>query len=470
MPDNTIVIIDDEIELLDALKVIISNKFPELEVWVSTDPNFALDTVQNQNTTLVMTDIRMPKIDGFELLDRIKKIDPAVTVVMMTAFGTIETAVEAVKCGAFDFITKPFDYNYLYKVIQMAIEREKIIRENISLKRRFSDRVTFANFVGQSERMRQFYGNIQAVAKTDYTVLVRGESGTGKELTAKAIHSESERKNGPIVMINCPAIPEHLLESELFGHTKGAFTGADFERVGLLIEADGGTICLDEIGDIPLSVQTKLLRFLQENEVRPLGSTKTVKVNVRIVAMTNQDLEKKIADGLFRSDLFYRLNVVTVQTPRLKDIREDFPLLVKHFVQQACTEQNIPQKSVEPSVVRALAALEWPGNVRELQNTLRRAVMYSKNEEIILQDIAEMGRMSDIPLKIETQLSLVKHLNYKDAKDKTMQAFSTEYLGALLSQTNGNVTRAASIASLSRAAFQKIMRRYQITPDSFRSN
>jgi len=471
MPDNTIVIIDDEIELLNGLKTMLADEFPELKVWVSTDPDFALNTVQNQETSLVLTDIQMPHCDGFELMKKIKKIDPAVTVVMMTAYGSIEKAVDAVRGGAFDFLSKPFDYKHLYKVIRMAIERNAIIRENISLKRRFSDRVNFASFVGQSKRMRQFYDNIRAVSKTDYTVLVRGESGTGKELTAKAIHNESTRMNEPIAMINCPAIPENLLESELFGHTKGAFTGADSERIGLLVESDGGTICLDEIGDIPVSIQTKLLRFLQESEVRPLGSTKTVKVDVRIVAMTNQNLEQKIADGLFRSDLFYRLNVVTVQTPCLREIREDFPLLIQHFVQLACIEQNIPPKTVEPAVVKTLAALEWPGNVRELQNLLRRAVMYSKSEEIILKDIENMGiTVIEASSTSDFRFNDIAHRPYKEAKDTIMRAFSIDYLESLLKQTQGNVTKAAAISSLSRAAFQKIMLRYKITADNFRAN
>lgn len=471
MPDTTIVIIDDEIELLNGLKTMIGDEFPDLKVRVSTDPNFALETVRNQETSLVLTDVRMPQCDGFELLKKIKKIDPAVTVVMMTAYGSIEKAVDAVRGGSFDFICKPFNYEYLYKVIQMAIERNALIRENISLKRRFSDRVNFGSFVGQSKRMQQFYDNILAVSKTDYTVLVRGESGTGKELTAKAIHSESKRKNGPLAMINCPAIPENLLESELFGHAKGAFTGADSERIGLLVESDGGTICLDEIGDIPVSIQTKLLRFLQESEVRPLGSTKTAKVDVRVVAMTNQNLEQKIADGQFRSDLFYRLNVVTVQTPCLRDISEDLPLLVNHFVHLACVEQNISPKTVEPAVVKDLTRLLWPGNVRELQNLLRRAVMYSKSEEIVLKDIENMGLAEiESPAKSNFRFDGIEQHSYKDAKENIMRAFSTEYLNSLLKRTNGNVTKAASISSLSRAAFQKIMLRYQITAESFRGN
>jgi DNA-binding NtrC family response regulator len=272
-------------------------------------------------------------------------------------------------------------------------------------------------------------------------------------------------------MINCPAIPENLLESELFGHAKGAFTGADSERIGLLVESDGGTICLDEIGDIPVSIQTKLLRFLQESEVRPLGSTKTAKVDVRVVAMTNQNLEQKIADGQFRSDLFYRLNVVTVQTPCLRDISEDLPLLVNHFVHLACVEQNISPKSVEPAVVKDLTRLLWPGNVRELQNLLRRAVMYSKSEEIVLKDIENMGLAEiESPAKSNFRFDGIEQHSYKDAKENIMRAFSTEYLNSLLKRTNGNVTKAASISSLSRAAFQKIMLRYQITAESFRGN
>ncbi len=438
----------------------------------TTDPSQALARIQDGEVSMVFTDIRMPGIDGMELLRRIKKIDPAVSVVVMTAFGSIEMAVEAVRQGAFDFICKPLDAEAIFKIVQIGLERSGLIRENIILKRRISDRVSFANFVGQSAPMRKFHDVIQAVARTDYTVLIRGESGTGKELTAKAIHTLSKRKEAPLVMINCPAIPEHLLESELFGHKKGAFTGADYNHVGLFDEADHGTICLDEIGDIPVSVQTKLLRVLQESEIRPIGSSKTHKIDVRVIAATNQDLEQKRERGSFRDDLFYRLNVVTIWTPTLKDIADDIPLLANHFVQMACAEQNLPPKKFTGGALTALTRRSWPGNVRELQNVVRRAVMFCQEETIGPDYLISPGRplLADASRWGNVALPCNTEIPYKTAKDEMMGQFSRKYLSALLGLTKGNISRAAELSGISRAAFQKIMRRYDIHSDDYRES
>ena len=409
-------------------------------------------------------------MDGMELLAKIKSADPAVSVVVMTAFGSIEMAVAAVKHGAFDFICKPFDQEAVSRIVPMGLERSELIRENITLKRRISDRINFANFVGNSEPMRKFYGHIQAVARTDYTVLVRGESGTGKELTSKAIHALSSRKDAPQVTINCPAIPEQLLESELFGHKKGAFTGADSTHPGLFEEADGGTICLDEIGDIPLSVQAKLLRVLQESEIRPVGSNKTRKVDVRVIAATNQNLEQKIAEGSFRRDLFYRLNVVTITTPTLQEIAEDIPLLANHFAQLACVEQGIPSKKITGEALAALANRSWPGNIRELQNVIRRAVLFCNEDLIGPECFGVMDRTEAASPHVGSRWDSGGKLpSYKDAKDIVLGDFSRDYVTALLEETGGNISKAAVRAEVTRAALQKIMHRYDITADNFRN-
>lgn len=470
MTAYTIIIVDDEPELAASLTSLLSSTFPDVTFVALTDPKQALALIQDGLVSMVFTDLRMPGMDGMELLAQIKAADPAVSVVVMTAFGSIEMAVSAVKHGAFDFICKPFDQDAVSRIVPIGLERSDLIRENMILKRRISDRVKFANFVGNSEPMRKFYGQIQAVARTDYTVLVRGESGTGKELTSKAIHALSRRKDASQVTINCPAIPEHLLESELFGHKKGAFTGADSTHPGLFEEADGGTICLDEIGDIPLSVQAKLLRVLQESEIRPVGSNKTRKVNVRIVAATNQNLEQKIAEGSFRSDLFYRLNVVTIWTPTLHEISEDIPLLANHFAQMACVEQNLPAKKFSGEALAALINRSWPGNVRELQNVIRRAVLFC-SEDIIEPEcldvfersapeascvLAGYGDGEDLP-------------SYKLAKDTVVGEFSRNYLTVLLGATHGNVSRAATRAGVTRVALQKIMQRYDVVADDFRN-
>lgn len=470
LSNHTIIIVDDEHELSEGLRVILAAQFPSLAIMATTDPNQVLARIQEDEVSMVFTDIRMPGIDGMELLRRIKKIDPAVSVVVMTAFGSIEMAVEAVRHGAFDFICKPLNSEAIFKIVQIGLERSGLIRENIILKRRISDRVSFANFVGQSAPMRKLYDVIQAVARTDYTVLIRGESGTGKELTAKAIHTLSKRKEASLVMINCPAIPEHLLESELFGHKKGAFTGADYSHVGLFDEADHGTICLDEIGDIPLSVQIKLLRVLQESEIRPIGSSKTHEIDVRVIAATNQNLEQKREKGAFRDDLFYRLNVVTVWTPTLKDIVEDIPLLANHFIQMACAEQNLPPKKFTGEALSMLSRRAWPGNVRELQNVVRRAVMFCQEETIgsdyLLSPgrplLAEESRLGDVALPGNSEVP------YKTAKDEVLSQFSRKYLAALFGSTKGNISKAAERSGISRAALQKIMRRYDIQSDDYR--
>lgn len=469
MSTHTIIIVDDERELALSLKSLLSVKFPEIKFMALTDPQQVLTRIQDDPVSMVFTDLRMPEMDGMELLAQIKAADPAVSVVVMTAFGSIEMAVSAVKHGAFDFICKPFDQDAVYRIVPIGLERSDLIRENMSLKRRISDRVKFSNFVGSSEPMRKFYGQVQAVARTDYTVLVRGESGTGKELTSKAIHSLSRRKDAPQVTINCPAIPEHLLESELFGHKKGAFTGADSTHPGLFEEADGGTICLDEIGDIPLSVQAKLLRVLQESEIRPVGSNKTRKVDVRVVAATNQDLEQKIAEGSFRSDLFYRLNVVTIWTPTLHEISEDIPLLANHFAQMACVEQNLPVKKFSGEALATLTNRSWPGNVRELQNVIRRAVLFCHDDLIVPECFEGFERPGSVTPYGSGGLIKGENLPfYKSAKDTVVGEFSRNYLSVLLGATQGNVSKAATRAGVTRVALQKIMQRYDVAADDFR--
>lgn len=311
MAQQHLLIIDDEVDMLQGLSRVLTLELDTVSVVTATNPVEALKLIGTRTFELILLDIRMPELDGMALLARILETDPNVTVIMMTAYGSIETAVEAIRRGAYDFVTKPFEIPDLLQVLRKGLERGRLIRENLSLRAKVSEQNSFANFVGQTAPMRRLYDTIQALAHTNYTVLIRGQSGTGKELVARAIHDLSKRKSLPFLAVNCPAIPEQLLESELFGHKKGAFTGADTDYVGLFEEADGSTLLLDEIGDIPVTLQTKLLRVLQEQELRPLGGVKSKRINVRILASTNQDLEKKINERTFREDLFYRLNVVT---------------------------------------------------------------------------------------------------------------------------------------------------------------
>ncbi len=467
-----LLLVDDEEDMLAGLKRTLERNIQELEVITATRPSLALRLITDQSFDLALLDVMMPEMNGIALLEKLRDKDPELSVVMMTAFASIDLAVEAIKKGAYDFITKPFEKDTILRVVNKGLERNRLVRENITLKEQVCQKEAFASFVGQSSVMTAFYERIKIVARSDYTVLVRGESGTGKELTARAIHNLSKRRNRPLIMVNCPAIPEHLLESELFGHKRGAFTGADRDSPGLFVAADGGSLCLDEIGDIPVSVQTKLLRVLQEQEVRPLGDTHTHKINVRIIASTNQDLEKKIIEHSFREDLFYRLNVVTLFTPSLCQIREDIPLIVDFFCRKVCCELGTSERKFSPEAVAVLKDRSWPGNVRELQNVVRQAILFSSSPVISAHDL--LGFITE-----DTTIQGEKYLwpatdndsfvEYKEAKENILHKFTTDYVGQLLQLTHGNISKAANLSGLTRAALQKILQRMNIKADSFRN-
>ncbi|MFA7383557.1 MAG: sigma-54 dependent transcriptional regulator [Desulfurivibrionaceae bacterium] len=473
MSIDRLLIVDDEEDMLTGLQRTIERNIPGLEVVTSTRGSEALRLMAEQSFDLALLDVMMPEMNGIALLEKLRGKDPELSVVMMTAFASIDLAVEAIRKGAYDFITKPFDKDTILRVIHKGLERNRLVRENVTLKEQVCQKEAFASFVGQSPAMSQFCERLKTVALSDYTVLIRGESGTGKELAARAVHNLSKRRNRPMIMVNCPAIPEQLLESELFGHKRGAFTGAERDYPGLFVEADGGSLCLDEIGDIPVTVQTKLLRVLQEQEVKPLGDTKTRKINVRIIAITNQDLEKKIIDRSFREDLFYRLNVVTLTPPKLLQIRGDIPLLAEHFCRQVCCELGIGGKHFSPEAITALMGRVWPGNVRELQNVVRQAVLFSRDAVISEGDLgaiipAENRFPDESAAWLASSVGNERVVAYKEAKEVLLQKFMSQYVVLLLQDTGGNVSRAAEISGLTRAALQKIMRRTSIQANSFR--
>lgn len=468
MNTDRLLIVDDEKDMLAGLKRMFSKAMDNLEVITAENGNQALKIMSSGQVDIALFDIQMPEIDGLELLQKCQEMDPLLTVVMMTAYGSIETAVDAMKGGAYDFITKPFEKDTLLGVIRKALERNSLLRENRTLKERICEQSAFSEFIGQSEPVRLLQDAITTTARTDYNVLVRGESGTGKELTSRAIHQLSGRRNKKLVIVNCPAIPENLLESELFGHKKGAFTGADRDQQGLFEAANHGTICLDEIGDIPIPVQTKLLRVLQEQEIKPLGSSETKKIDVRVTALTNQDLEKKIQENSFREDLFYRLNVVTLWTPSLDSIKEDIPLLVSHFCRQVCCELGGESKFFSADAIASLVARSWPGNVRELQNVVRRAVMFCPDQEINPKHLLTPGEPIRKIESVSRQPFVLEP--YKVAKEKVINQFTEQYVHTLLKKTDGNVSRAAEFSGLTRAALQKIMRRQEILSSDYRKS
>ncbi len=471
MNKQRILIIDDEEDMLQGLNRILSQELEDVEVVTDTSPTRGLDYVQREAVDVLLLDIRMPEMDGMEVLSAVKERDPWITVVMITAYGSIESAVEAVKRGAYDFVTKPFDIPDLVRVVNKALERSHLIRENMNLRQRVSQGGAFEDFVGQSPAMRKLYEGIQALAHTDYTVLIRGESGTGKELVARAIHNLSRRSHKRMITVNCPAIPEHLLESELFGHKKGAFTGAEQDHTGMFLEADKSTLLLDEVADLPVSVQTKLLRALQEREIRPLGGDKSFRVDVRILASTNQDLEAKIQDRTFREDLYYRLNVVTLRTPSLSEIREDIPLLADYYLRKVCQELGAAVKRFSVAAMQEMMDKEWPGNVRQLQNFVRRVVLFSPHEEIGLAEIrsAEGSLYGGQEKPLEARASDQPIEPYQQAKDELVDKFTSDYVSRLLTKAEGNVTKASEMAGLSRTALQKIMRRHNFRSEDFRS-
>ena len=471
MTKDCLLIIDDEQDMRNGLSRMLGRNFNDLEILTAPDAEKGLLQIKESAIDLVLLDIKMPGMSGLELLAQLSKTAPWLTVIMMTGFGSIETAVEAIKLGAYDFITKPFNKDAICRIIRKGIERKRLLQENYALKQRVGDLAGLTEFIGQSEPMQNFLAQLRTVARSNYTTLVRGESGTGKELTARALHNLSARRDKRLVMVNCPAIPEHLLESELFGHVRGAFTGANHDQTGLFAEADGGTLCLDEIGDIPITVQSKLLRVLQEQEIKPLGATRTRKIDVRVTALTNLDLEEMIRQRTFREDLFYRLNVVSLRTPTLGEIIDDLPLLVNHFTSQVCHELDLPEKHFSQRAINALMRRSWPGNVRELQNVVRRAVMFCMSDVIGVANVQSM----DIPVSkngenteyngLETGTEIPE---YKIAKEQVVDDFTVKYVLRLLKETSGNVSQAADISGLTRAALQKIMRRRNISADEYR--
>jgi DNA-binding NtrC family response regulator len=387
-----IVIVDDDPTMVSVLSEILREHHHEIVP--ANGSERAFDIVKEQNPDLVLTDIEMPegKPQGLKLLQQIKAYNRSIPVMLITGQGTKERAVQALRGGAHDFIEKPFQIDELVKRIDNALLHEKAvhaIEENIELKRQLKDKFRFESMIGTSSRMEAVYRLIERVANTDSTVLILGESGTGKELVARALHYNSRRAAMPFLAVNCSALPEHLLESELFGHRKGAFTGAAFDKVGLFQHADGGTILLDEIGSMAPSLQSKLLRFLQDKELRRVGDTETIKVDLRVLAATNEPLQQRMLDKVFREDLFYRLSVIPIQLPPLRDRIEDIPLLVTHFVHEIAQRQGVPTPHISDEVMTLLKAYSWPGNVRELQNAIERASALCDDGVIVLRDLPE---------------------------------------------------------------------------------
>jgi DNA-binding NtrC family response regulator len=442
-----ILVVDDEVPVREMLKKGLS-QMGGFSVEVAQNGSEALKKTEEDVFDLLLTDMKMPEMDGLELLKLVKAMWPDMIVIMMTAYGSIETAVEAMKNGANDYITKPIDFNELLIHISKAQKEDLLLKENRLLRMEVKKRFEFKNIIGKSKQMQEVFSLIEKVSPTNSTVIIYGGSGTGKELVAKALHYNSSRASQPFIPFNCGAIPETLVESELFGHTKGAFTGAIQAKRGLFEEANGGTIFLDEISTILPSVQVKLLRFLQDKEVMKVGGTEKVKLDVRVIAATNEDLEANIKKGTFREDLFYRLYVFPISLPDLKDRREDIPLLAYHFLDLYTKENQKPIKGISKEAMKLLLEYHWPGNVRELENAIERAVVMADQEYLTPKDFPKNLK--------ETSLDLIK----KGATDrKSLEEIKAEYIREILKATGGKKRIAAEILKVNPRTIYRFTKR-----------
>src|ERR687886_279045 len=410
----------------------------------------ALEVFAAEDVAVTLTDIRMAGTDGLALLDRIKDIDPEALVVVMTAYSSVDSAVAALRKGAYDYITKPFVNEDLLQSVKNALRQRELFRENRLLRRELDRRYSFSEIIGTSEALQQVFRLVEKVAATNTNILVYGESGTGKELFARAIHHNSPRAGRPFVAINCGALPETLLESELFGHTKGAFTGATQSRPGLFRSAEGGTVFLDEIGEISQALQVRLLRAVQEHEVTPVGSSAPVPFDARVIAATNRDLEREVSEGRFREDLFYRLNVIEIHLPPLRERREDIPLLARHFVKRTAREQGQDEKSVEPSAMTALINYNWPGNVRELQNAVERAFTLS----------GERVDLDSLPPRVRDAAGGALPVRDPDGLRPTLAEVERRHILETLAAVNQDKVRAANILGIDLSTLYRKLKRY----------
>lgn len=451
----TVLIVEDKESLARMLEESLVQE--GFRVITARDGREGLQLIRRESFDLMLTDLKLPGSDGISLLKASREEDPLRPVIVMTAYGSVETAVSAMKEGAYDFITKPFNVDHLLMLINRALENHKLVRENIFLRDEFSSKLGLPNIVGKSPPLVAVAEQIQKAAPARTTILLLGESGTGKELFARAIHHLSGRKAYPFVPINCAAIPRDLLESELFGFEKGAFTGAEARKIGKFELADKGTVFLDEIGELDRGVQAKLLRAIQEGEIERIGSAKAIKIDVRVIAATNKDLEQALADGSFREDLYYRLNVFPIKIPPLRERREDVPLLAEHFINRFCAETNAQAKRISDEALKLLQDYQWKGNVRELENTMERAVILCEGntitpEHLALRAVAAGNGTSYIPM--EGTLDEVAR--------EALKTFESRRILKALEETGGNKSKAAQILSVSYKTLLTKIKHYGI--------
>jgi two-component system response regulator GlrR len=448
---NNILVVDDDRNILNVIQMRLEAE--SYRVFKALNSNQALTFLGDKDIDLALVDLRLKDEDGISLMEDIHRANPDLPIIILTAHGSINSAVEAMKRGAANYLTKPFNYQELLLQIQNCLEKSELSKEVNTLRNICAVQFGFKNIIGRSEGMKRVLEQVAQAAETDSNVHIEGESGTGKELIAKSLHLSGPRKKGPFVAINCAAIPETLLESELFGYKKGAFSGAVSDKKGLFVQAHNGSFFLDEISEMPLTMQSKLLRVLEEREFFPVGGHQTIKVDTRIITASNKNLEQEVENKNFREDLYYRIHVIRIQLPPLRDRRDDIPLLAKHFLKKYATEMKKEITGFSSSALQKLLRHHWPGNVRELENTIESAVAMGAGKEI--------GADLILP-KCEADNECIKPL--KEAKDDFMK----NYLLQLVEFTQGNVSQAAKLAGKYRADLYELMKRYKLDPSNFR--
>ncbi len=446
-PPARILIVDDEAIMRDSLNDwLMEDGYEPVTV---EDGQKAIDMVRSQSFNVVLCDLKMPGMDGIETMSKIREINKDLPVIIITAYATVNTAVESMKKGAYDYIVKPFDPEEVSHIIRKIISHQQLLQENIILRQELKRVYQFRDIVGKNYKMQEIFELIRTVADSDASVLILGESGTGKELIARAIHYSSRRAEKPFVSVSCSALPESLLESELFGYEKGAFTGAVRDKPGRFEEANGGTLFLDEVGEMKPETQLHLLRVLQEREIRRLGGTGVIKVDVRIIAATNKDLERAVKEGSFREDLYYRLNVVTVQLPPLREREDDIPLLAERFLMKYNIKNNRNLEGISPKAIALLVQYDWPGNVRELENVIERAVVITKHTIIQLEDL---------PPHIQS------FQESKGVRPRKLKEVEKEHIQHTLEENKWNVSKTSKVLGIDRSTLYKKIRNYGLSP------
>lgn len=452
MSNEKILVIDDDASILEVIQMRL--KAWDYQVTIARNSGEANTALSSIAFNLAIIDLRLAEEDGLSLMEEILRSYPKLPIIILTAHGSIESAVEAMSKGAYSYITKPFNNEELSILIKNALERQRLTQEIEHLRSRLDEQHNFKHIISKNRKMQGIFELISRISKTDCTVSIYGESGTGKEMIARAIHHNSNRSKGPFIATNCGAIPEGLLENELFGHIRGAYTDAYESKEGLFTQADGGTIFLDEIGNTSPTLQVKLLRVLQEREIKPVGGTKTIKINVRVIAASNTDLQKAVNDGVFREDLFYRIHVVPIYLPPLRERKDDIPLLATYFMTEFCKALNKDILEFTPAAIQRLTLYDWPGNIRELKNKVEHAVIMANKNVITPEDLF-------------TNTNTLKNTfnSFKDAKER----FEREYIENLLKINNGNVTNASKMAKRYRADIYKLIKKYNLNPENYKN-